>query len=149
MTHTPTHPRRRALGSLALAACLSAVAFAVAGSASAQKKTGAQKKPEKVKPGTDLLPGVEAPAQQPQATKLPPSILVRWQGKPGVSRYRLQLATDEKFEDVVFDQAVEGRQYVVRDLPPATTSGASRPRRPRRASPTRRPSASRWAASRR
>jgi outer membrane protein assembly factor BamB len=119
MTHTPTHPRRRALGSLALAACLAAVAFAVAGSAAAQKKTGTQKKkPEKVKPGTDLLPGVDAPAGRPVATQLPPSILVRWQGKPGVSRYRLQLATDEKFEDVVFDQAVEGRQYVVRDLPP-------------------------------
>lgn len=35
-----------------------------------------------------------------------------------MSRYRLQLATDEQFEDVVFDQAVEGRQYVVKTLPP-------------------------------
>ena len=119
MTHILAHPRRRALGSLGLAACLSAAAFA--GSASAQKKAAPQKKSEKVKPGTDLLPGVDRPAgssQQPQATKLPPSILVRWQGKPGVNRYRLQLATDERFEDVVFDQAVEGRQYVVKDLPP-------------------------------
>ncbi|HEX8354282.1 MAG TPA: PQQ-binding-like beta-propeller repeat protein, partial [Pyrinomonadaceae bacterium] len=72
-------------------------------------------------PGANLLPGapeVPASAQKPVATQLPPSMLVRWQGKPGVNRYRLQLATDEKFEDVVFDQAVEGRQYVVRDLPP-------------------------------
>ncbi|MCA1634737.1 MAG: PQQ-binding-like beta-propeller repeat protein [Acidobacteria bacterium] len=47
-----------------------------------------------------------------------PSILVRWQGKPGVERYRLQLATDEAFKDIVFDQAVIGRQHVVRELPP-------------------------------
>ncbi|MCA1621390.1 MAG: PQQ-binding-like beta-propeller repeat protein [Acidobacteria bacterium] len=116
MTHDSTAPRRRTLGALALAACLSSVSFAAT---PPQRKSAPQKKkPEKVKPGTDLLPGVDKPAGQPVATQLPPSILVRWQGKPGVSRYRLQLATDEKFEDVVFDQAVEGRQYVVKDLPP-------------------------------
>lgn len=116
MIHEPKAPRRRPLGALALAACLSSVAFAAT---PAQRKSAPQKKkPEKVKPGTDLLPGVDAPAGGPQATKLPPSILVRWQGKPGVNRYRLQLATDEKFEDIVFDQAVEGRQHVIKDLPP-------------------------------
>ena len=116
MTHDSTAPRRRTLGALALAACLSSVSFAAT---PPQRRSAPQKKkPEKVKPGTDLLPGVDTPAGQPVATQLPPSILVRWQGKPGVSRYRLQLATDEKFEDVVFDQAVEGRQYVVKDLPP-------------------------------
>lgn len=116
MTHEPKAPRRRPLGALALAACLSSVTFAAA---PPQRRSAPQKKkPEKVKPGTDLLPGVEAPAGGPQATKLPPSILVRWQGKPGVNRYRLQLATDEKFEDIVFDQAVEGRQHVIKELPP-------------------------------
>ncbi|HEY0173224.1 MAG TPA: hypothetical protein VGB98_19600, partial [Pyrinomonadaceae bacterium] len=116
MIHEFRTPRRRSLGALALAACLSSSAFAAA---PAQRKSAPQKKkPEKVKPGTDLLPGVEAPAGDPQATKLPPSILVRWQGKPGVNRYRLQLATDERFEDIVFDQAVEGRQHVIKDLPP-------------------------------
>lgn len=119
MTNELTRPRT--LGALALAACLAAAApFAAA--APAQKKSAPQKKKaEKVKPGANLLPGVEKPpasARGPVAAQLPPSILVRWQGKPGVNRYRLQLATDEKFEDVVFDQAVEGRQYVVRDLPP-------------------------------
>ena len=124
MTHEPNRPRRRSWGALALAACLSAAPFA-AGRASAQKKSAAAKKnearkkaPGKVKPGTNLLPGAEKLPDAPQATELPPSILVRWQGKAGVERYRLQLATDEKFEDVVFDQAVEGRQYVVRGLPP-------------------------------
>lgn len=116
MTHEPKAPRRRPLGALALAACLSSVTFAAQ---PAQRRSAPQKKkPEKVKPGADLLPGVEAPAGGPQATKLPPSILVRWQGKPGVNRYRLQLATDEKFEDIVFDQAVEGRQHVIKELPP-------------------------------
>ncbi|HEX8115883.1 MAG TPA: FG-GAP-like repeat-containing protein, partial [Pyrinomonadaceae bacterium] len=82
----------------------------------AQKKSSG-----KVKPGENLLPEASKtpdPTRRPVARQLPPSILVRWQGKPGISRYRLQLATDEKFEDIVFDQAVEGRQYVVKDLPP-------------------------------
>jgi outer membrane protein assembly factor BamB len=122
MTHTPAHPRRRAPGSLALAASLAAVALAVGGGgAAAQKKQAPaqKKKAEKVRPGANLLPGAPTPEPgRPVATQVPPSILVRWQGKPGVSRYRLQLATDEKFEDVVFDQAVEGRQHVIRDLPP-------------------------------
>jgi hypothetical protein len=118
MIHEPQTPRRRrTLGALALAACLTSAPFA-ASAVAAQRKSAPKKKTEKVKPGTDLLPGADRPAGAPQAVQLPPSILVRWQGKPGVSRYRLQLATDEKFEDVVFDQAVEGRQYVVRDLPP-------------------------------
>jgi hypothetical protein len=122
MIHEVTHTRRRTLGAFALAACLSAAALVTAGGASAQKKTSPpKKKSEKVKPGTNLLPGappVPESAQQPVATQLPPAILVRWQGRPGISRYRLQLATDAKFEDVVFDRAVEGHQYVVRDLPP-------------------------------
>jgi hypothetical protein len=54
----------------------------------------------------------------PQPRQVGPSMLIRWQGKPGVARYRLQLATDEAFKDIVFDQAVVGRQYVVKELPP-------------------------------
>src|SRR5688500_8275294 len=46
------------------------------------------------------------------------SVLIRWQGKPGVERYRLQLATDARFNDIVFDQAVVGRQHVVKELTP-------------------------------
>lgn len=114
MTHRTDRPRRLTLGALALTSFL----FAMHGGCviQAQKKSGG-----KVKPGAKLLPAPTpdpSKAQKPAATQLPPSILVRWQGKPGVNRYRLQLATDEKFEDVVFDQAVEGRQYVVKDLPP-------------------------------
>ena len=123
MTHETNPPRLLLLS--ALASCLIA---APAAETLAQKKTAPakqteapKKRSEKVRPGANLLPGapkVPESAQNPEATQLPPSILVRWQGKPGVNRYRLQLATDERFEDVVFDQAVEGRQYVVKGLPP-------------------------------
>jgi hypothetical protein len=126
MTHQSKLFGAKALGLLALAACLFASPVA-ARRATAQKKSAQSKKVEaqkkstrKIKPGTSLLPAeakTEA-ARKPVATPVPPSILVRWQGKPGVERYRLQLAGDEKFEDIVFDQAVEGRQYVVKGLAP-------------------------------
>src|SRR5215208_4227400 len=114
MTDRTKKPRRLLMSALTLASLV----FAMHGGCVvvAQKKSGG-----KVRPGAKLLPTpTPAPgsARKPVATQLPPSILVRWQGKPGVNRYRLQLATDVKFEDVVFDQAVEGRQYVVKDLPP-------------------------------
>ena len=119
MTHKTNQPRRLTLSALTLALCLFAVPCVSEGRA---QKKGAQKRSSgKVKPGENLLPEASQtpdPNQKPVARQLPPSILVRWQGKPGITRYRLQLATDEKFEDIVFDQAVEGRQYVVKDLPP-------------------------------
>jgi outer membrane protein assembly factor BamB len=40
-----------------------------------------------------------------------------WEGTPGVNRYRLQVSSDAKFEDLVFDRAVEGHEYVITDLP--------------------------------
>lgn len=64
-------------------------------------------------------PGLAA-QETPQARQVGPSILIRWTGTPGVARYRLQLATDEAFKDIVFDQAVVGRQYVVKELPPGS-----------------------------
>jgi outer membrane protein assembly factor BamB len=39
-----------------------------------------------------------------------------WQGTPGVNRYRLQVSRDAQFTDLVFDSAVEGREYVIVDL---------------------------------
>jgi outer membrane protein assembly factor BamB len=125
MKHQTKRRVRRLLSTTLLAAFLIS-AHAAARPARGQKRGAAaksseaqKKKPEKVKPGKTLLPQAQKmPDLKPVATQVPPSILVRWQGKPGVSRYRLQLATDDKFEDVVFDQAVEGRQYVVKDLPP-------------------------------
>jgi outer membrane protein assembly factor BamB len=46
------------------------------------------------------------------------AVVIRWPGRAGVRRYRLQLATDEKFSDIVFDRAVEGRQHAVTELAP-------------------------------
>jgi outer membrane protein assembly factor BamB len=40
-----------------------------------------------------------------------------WEGTSGVNRYRLQVSRDEQFTDLVFDRAVEGREYVISDLP--------------------------------
>lgn len=123
MTHRPTRALALALALLALALPPTNAAHAVTAQKRnpPQKKSGAQKKsPEAAKPdapNTQQTP-TQAGGQAPVAQRLPPSILVRWQGRPGINRYRLQLATDEKFEDVVFDQAVEGRQYVVKGLPP-------------------------------
>ncbi len=62
--------------------------------------------------------GIAAAQNTPPPGQSGPSVLIRWTGKPGIARYRLQLATDEAFKDIVFDRAVVGRQYVVRELPP-------------------------------
>jgi outer membrane protein assembly factor BamB len=44
------------------------------------------------------------------------SLHLRWPGQQGVLRYRLQLARDEQFKDIVFDRAVFGTEYVVTEL---------------------------------
>ncbi|HEY0079521.1 MAG TPA: FG-GAP-like repeat-containing protein [Pyrinomonadaceae bacterium] len=65
---------------------------------------------------------IEAPAASdnaqgsPQARQVTSSILIRWQGTQGVERYRLQVARDAQFEDIVFDQAVVGREYRITGL---------------------------------
>lgn len=124
MTHRPARTRSAAFLLLALALLLTAATQVSTAQkrTPTQKKAGAKKNPfEPVKPDASKTPqtvATQANGQTPTAQQLPPSILVRWQGRPGVDRYRLQLATDERFEDIVFDQAVEGRQYVVKGLPP-------------------------------
>ncbi|MFL6285392.1 MAG: PQQ-binding-like beta-propeller repeat protein [Pyrinomonadaceae bacterium] len=124
MIHRPARTRRAAFLLLALALLLTAATQVSTAQKRqpAQKRSGAKKNPfEPAKPDASKTPqtaATQANGQTPTAQQLPPSILVRWQGRPGVNRYRLQLATDERFEDIVFDQAVEGRQYVVKGLPP-------------------------------
>lgn len=56
--------------------------------------------------------------QRAQAGQTQTPLQLSWAGRPGVRRYRLQLATDEAFSDIVLDRAVEGRQYTVTELPP-------------------------------
>src|SRR5260221_6136034 len=44
---------------------------------------------------------------------------LRWGPRPGISRYRLQLASDSAFGDIVFDRVVDGNDYRIKDLPPS------------------------------
>ena len=55
--------------------------------------------------------------QEPQANGLT-TIHLRWGARPGVSRYRLQLAGDRDFLDIVFDRVVSGNEYRISDLSP-------------------------------
>src|SRR5215210_5655725 len=54
----------------------------------------------------------------PASTQVGPTALIQWKGRPGVNRYRLQLARDAKFTDIIFDRAVVGQEYLVTELQP-------------------------------
>src|SRR5437016_14214164 len=43
---------------------------------------------------------------------------LRWDPRPGVSRYRLQLALDVGFADIVFDRVVNGNERQITELAP-------------------------------
>jgi outer membrane protein assembly factor BamB len=43
---------------------------------------------------------------------------LRWGARPGVARYRLQLAGDSAFADILFDRVVAGNEYVIKELSP-------------------------------
>jgi outer membrane protein assembly factor BamB len=47
-------------------------------------------------------------------------VMLRWGVRPGVFRYRLQLAADSNFADIVFDGVVSGHEYRIRELTPGT-----------------------------
>ncbi|HKZ79139.1 MAG TPA: hypothetical protein VJ124_12615 [Pyrinomonadaceae bacterium] len=55
------------------------------------------------------------PANSPDETGM---VKVSWQKRPRVSRYRIQVASDISFQDVVFDGRVIGNQYVPEMLEP-------------------------------
>jgi outer membrane protein assembly factor BamB len=57
-------------------------------------------------------------SRPPQQAQTKTSLHLRWPGQQGVLRYRLQLARDEQFNDIVFDRAVFGTEYVVTELAP-------------------------------
>ncbi|HYP52818.1 MAG TPA: hypothetical protein VEQ42_04725, partial [Pyrinomonadaceae bacterium] len=62
-----------------------------------------------------------APAQQAApARQITSSVVLRWPSKRGVERYRLQVASDARFRDIVFDAAVVGLEYRVTGLAPGT-----------------------------
>lgn len=43
---------------------------------------------------------------------------MHWGARPGVARYRLQLASDSAFADILFDRVVAGNDYQIKDLSP-------------------------------
>jgi outer membrane protein assembly factor BamB len=63
------------------------------------------------------VPQVIAQSGRPEARQVTQSTVIRWSGQPGIKRYRLQLARDEKFADIIFDRAVVGLEYRVTELP--------------------------------
>jgi len=72
-----------------------------------------------------LLPLISARAQPAAATQksnaagqTPVSFKLKWAARPRVRRYRLQVALDEKFTDIVFDRAVVGIEQEVTGLQP-------------------------------
>src|SRR5882672_11279839 len=66
-----------------------------------------------------LLPGTVSVLAQTNTTETNTTeVHLRWGPRPGVSRYRLQLASDGAFADIVFDRVVAGNDYRVNDLPP-------------------------------
>ena len=77
--------------------------------AAAPKETGTRKPPSSHETSPQAAP--------PEATQVTSAITVRWTARPGITRYRLQLATDEAFQDIVFDEAVVGTKHVVTTLP--------------------------------
>ncbi|HSP62494.1 MAG TPA: PQQ-binding-like beta-propeller repeat protein [Pyrinomonadaceae bacterium] len=46
------------------------------------------------------------------------NIHLRWGARPGIFRYRLQLASDRAFNDIIFDRVVSGNDYEISDLVP-------------------------------
>jgi outer membrane protein assembly factor BamB len=68
-----------------------------------------------------LLPGSVFVFAQPGPPDLQTSsteVRLRWSPRSGVSRYRLQLASDNAFADILFDGVVSGHEYQINDLLP-------------------------------
>jgi outer membrane protein assembly factor BamB len=61
---------------------------------------------------------LEQDAQQDARADGRTTIHLRWGARPGVARYRLQLATDRGFNDIVFDRVIAGSEYQIDDLAP-------------------------------
>jgi hypothetical protein len=65
-----------------------------------------------------FLPGAVSVLAQGNTSQNTTEVHLRWGQRTGVSRYRLQLASDSSFADIVFDRVVAGNDYQVSDLSP-------------------------------
>jgi hypothetical protein len=61
---------------------------------------------------------VPAAAQQTGGREISFPVTVRWNRQKGINKYRLQIAADERFQNVFFDRRVIGDRYVVKELSP-------------------------------
>jgi outer membrane protein assembly factor BamB len=57
-------------------------------------------------------------ARPQEPTQANTTVHLRWGTRPGVVRYRLQLANDSTFRDIVFDRVINGHETTVDDLAP-------------------------------
>lgn len=65
--------------------------------------------------------GLSATAQMKVSAAAQPGLTrLKWTKPAGVARYRLQIARDEQFTDVLFDGIVSGEEYLVSDLSPGS-----------------------------
>lgn len=64
--------------------------------------------------------GTVAQQREASASQLSPQALVtvRWGARPGVTRYRLQLANDRDFADIIVDRVVYGHEFQINELMP-------------------------------
>ena len=60
---------------------------------------------------------LNALAQETSAREIAFPITLRWDRQKGVSRYRLQIAADERFQNVFVDRRVTGNRSVISELP--------------------------------
>ena len=64
------------------------------------------------------IPGPISRQANTQTVNPDPTVTLRWDPRPGVSRYRLQLALDPEFADIVFDRVVIGNERQITELAP-------------------------------
>lgn len=67
-----------------------------------------------------LTPSLSLTAQALQTTarEIAFPVSIQWQRQNGVNRYRLQIAADERFQNVFLDRRVIGDRYLVNELSP-------------------------------
>lgn len=106
---------RPALALTLLVACLY---LTLAPATSAQRR---RTRPPRTSPSATPTPdATPQPARTGDAQTASTSLLIRWRGTADVERYRLQVARDAEFNDIVFDSAVTGREYRVTGLAPGS-----------------------------
>jgi hypothetical protein len=64
------------------------------------------------------MPAVSSAPPQTSAREISFPVAIQWNKQASARTYRLQIAADEKFQNVFFDGPVAGQRYVTSELPP-------------------------------